>query len=688
MKYFLNIMILFTMMFTTSAFSYEVDKKVSECYVSSYENGKRMIQEISDCVEEELEKDTEAGKTLKKAFTPLDAEETSNRLRNILYFMSGFAVIFTVFKLFLLMRKEEQIGAEKTMSDMTFKILIVSSITAGIVTPNLLSWGAESLLNKFYNEPATFYTAMNIQKSQSSTVKNHAVKNSKTFITEKVLEISKIAIQNQTCAIGKYQELITPYVKEDNLILGDDKQISCINNYVKENEGKTIQELGNKMLLPSAIYNCSIEVNTITKNCGSIIANTDYPELNVVVDKYVKELALFTNEYLGYFCENAKVNNRQNYNAYCITFIDDVKTPFTSEKTLLELDSEFININKNFSIDFEIALANSIELPDDFESDINILDLYGNLKGFMELETYDYLYKDDIKKQVNKVDGLLALSKNTNGSIASETEEVELVMEDASDFLFYIKNRINSYYDSDELLKIAFNDDFAFISDIKLLFGDYNDPSGQFKVSFVPLQIIQENRENLLKVATLLKGSSLAIKEWNKLSDTKTSKIWESVDDFAMLIILVAYFPELFSLFMIVFTVGGITMKLLEALCVGIIELSAIIFVKKEPHILANRLTQLYIAMIVKSLVCVFALTIGSVFAVVGLNVMNSIPLINDNLALMFIAGIVLQCLMIMYLIRKTIWVNTFLHKYLQTGIDGYKGDIKTGIKNAKNSLS
>ena len=684
MKNILRTLFVFSILFTVNTYGMEEDKKLNECNVSNPNNQSTTLNEIKECVDEELDKDTEASIALRKAQTPANVEETTDQIIDLISSMTYLILIFTIIGLYKGLSTRNRNEQAKNKSDLLFKSIIVFAILSNLVNPKLFSYTSKELLNTFYSQPIIFYTSMNVQKAQSNTVVRHAISNSKTEISQKVLSISKLIIDNQSCALGYQQEMISSFAKENYEVINSNKEIECVNSFMTEKSGSTLSELNNRLLLPAAIYTCSNQFNGVIKDCGNISAKSDIPELNAVVNTYSIKISDFVNDYAGYMCNRALISNQHNYEAFCTTIKDSQKTTLKTDKTLIEIEDDFFEINQSFINDFIEALTNGVELGEEYESKVNLLDLYGNIKTFLLTNTYDEIYQREAKKQIDYITGSIGESINKeNGSTTEVIDSVELVMENAEDFIFYVKRQTDSLFEHPLILKNAINDDFNFIKDINLLFGEYTDGTGtnDFKVSFMPLQIIQDNRNKLIGIASL--G---ALVSQYQINNEKNSN-WEYVNTFSMILIAIAFFPELFSLFIIIFTVVGITIKMLEAICMAVIEIFLIIVLKKEPHILMNRLTQLFLGMVIKPIVPIFGLAAGSIFVVVALEMIKSIPLINDNYLITFAVGVVIQCLMIMYLIRKTIWVNSYLHKSLRTDISGFKGDIKKSFKDSKNIL-
>ncbi|MEL0628071.1 hypothetical protein [Psychromonas aquatilis] len=689
MKNICKVLMLFLILFSVNVYSYEVDKQTTDCIVSDPKNHSQTFNELELCINEELEKDTEASEALRKAQTPYDQEEFSSKVNSVLSSFGIVIVVFAFYNLFKSLSIRNRDEKSKNTADFLFKSLVVGFLLTIIVSPQLLSYSTKLILNNLYNQPIMFYTSMNVQKSQSSTVKSSAVSNSKAQISDKVLSMSKLAIEHQSCAASYYQEILSPYDKEDYEVIMSNKEIKCIDDYLEENKNKKIQELDNRLPLPAAVHSCSSKFDSIIKDCGRIYTQSNIQPLNDVVNTYTNQMADILDDYIKYNCDLLSVNNTHHYQAFCTTITGGVKSKLTTDKTLFEIENNFFETNNNFINDFNNELVSNIEIPDEYESNVNLLDMYGNMKSFLLTDNYDYIYQKEILKEVNNISGTLSKNRNkVDGSVIQDVDGIELISEDANDFMYSIKSQTDHLFEDKEIAKNSLVDDFSFINDVKLLFGNYTDATNteDFKVSFIPLQIVQENRNKLIAIGT---ATMLISKYQVSKAEVKgiSSTFWDLLNTFSIILIFLALFPEIFAVFVIVFTLGGITIKLLEAICMMVIEILLILIVKKEPHLLMNRLTQLFIAMVIKPIVPIIGLAAGSLFVVIALELMKSIPLINDNTAITFCVGIIVQFFMILYLIKKTIWVNGYLHNSLKTDISGFKGNVKKSFRNIKNSI-
>lgn len=683
-------LILITLMFCSMpTMAYEQDGVVSDCRISNIDDFSQTIKESKECARAELEKDTKSGEILRKPFTPYDIEETVAKVK---YIVSGLVMLALAFGAISLVRAQEtkyQEEAAKGKSDYLFKVMFVSFLIAILLTPTAAATATRLLLNFLYEQPATFYTAMNVQKSQSDTVISSAIGNSQTQLMEKVLDISKKAVSQQTCALGYHQEMISAYAKEDYEIMQSNKEISCVDTFLKENKDKTLSELGYRLLLPAAVFECSYQHNSTIKNCGNIYSKSSIPALNEVVDKYTKEFADFTEDYVGYSCNETFIEDKENHRTFCTTVRNSEKTILQTTNTLSQIEDNFISINSNFAADFGTVLKDNLKPDEDMVIEAGILDFYGNLNAFLSTRDYDIYYQSVIQKELDKISLLEGMSRNTfDGSSFEDIDSVEVVIENAEDFVFFTKLRINGLFENSGLLRATMLEDFDFVTDIKLLMGSYKDATGteDFKVDFFTLQRVQEHRNKLIGI-----GSALTLYSQYKLNEAsaqgRNAPVWEKLNSFAFLVVAVAFFPEIFAFFIAAFTIGGIIFKLIEAVSMFAIELFLIYFLKKDPHLLANRFTQLFLAMVIKPITPIIAIASGSIFGVVFLEMINYVPVIKDNFAINFVASILIIVGILAFTIHQLIWTNSYLHRTLKTSVEGFKGSARQQYKNVKNSV-
>lgn len=689
MKIITKGILLLTLLCSMSTMAYEQESLVSDCRISNIDNFSQTIRETNECAKMELEKQTKSGEILRKPFTPKDIEETVTKVKYIVSSLVLLALFFGAINLVKAQETKYQEEAAKGRSDYLFKVMFVSCLISIMLTPLAATSATRLILDLLNENPSTFYTAMNIQKSQSDTVISSALSSSQTQIMEEVLDVSKSAVSQQTCALGYHQEMISAYAKEDFEVMQSNDEIECIDTFLKENEGKKLSELGYRLLLPAAVFECSYQHNSTIKNCGSIYSKSSIPALNEVVDKYTKEIADFTEDYVGYSCNETFIKDKEDHRTYCTTVRNSEKTILQTTNTLSQIEDNFISINSNFATDFGTVLKDNLKPEEDMVIDAGILDFYGNLNAFLSTRDYDIYYQQVIQKELDKISMLEGMSRNTyDGSSFEDVDSVEVVIEDAEDFVFFTKLRISSLFENSGLLRATMLEDFNFVTDIKLLMGRYTDATEteDFKVDFFPLQRVQEHRNKLIGI-----GSGLTLYSQYKLNEAsaqdRNAPVWEKLNSFAFLVVAVAFFPEIFAFFIAAFTIGGIIFKLIEAISMFAIELFLIYFLKKEPHLLANRFTQLFLAMIIKPITPVIALASGSIFGVVFLEMINYVPIIKDNFAINFVASILIIIGILAFTIKQLLWTNSYLHRTLKTDVEGFKGSVKQQYKNAKNSL-
>jgi len=691
MKNLLQTLLVFTMLFSGFSYSVEIDKKVNECHISDTYNLDKTLKETKECVLEELDKDTKAGNLIRKSFTPESSEDTSQKLINIFSAMSFFVMIGTGIVLFKMLTPANQEELGKQKSDVSFKAIVVFFIMSTITTPPLLALTIKDTLNTYFEKPLTFWNSLNYITANSDTVKKHAIAASKSEISEKSLFLSKRIVDSHICATGYFQERVSAYTKEEYLVMKSDEEIKCINDYMQDNSDKTLKELGNRILSSSAIYECSSKFSSFETDCGNVIAESSIPDLNLVVDKFAKEIVEFVDDYNGYKCDQTKLEDKEEHIEFCTTVKNGFKTFLSTDKSIIDIEDSFFNINKEFTTELSLALIKGINDHNDTdenfkkEEEVDLLDLFNVIKKYLSIDSYDQHYQIQISKELKTLNGTKNAGRNRyDGSNISETDNVAIIVEDAVSYFQYVKMNISSLYEHPRVLKDALKDDFAFLTDVKLMFGTYTSGDGksQFKVDFLVLNYVQDHYLKLVGI-----GSALKLFSQYQINNGNDSFKWQALSMFSFAILVVAHLPLLLSAFLLIFTIGGITISFLTFVYMAIINISSILFLKKDVIILFNQAIQLYLAFVIKPVSAIFGLAAAVVYVVIGLEVMNYIPLVSENPLITFPVSIVLMITSVIYMFKKIIWANKYLHKEFNTEIESYSGTGKAPLKTAQKML-
>ncbi|MGF1884378.1 hypothetical protein [Vibrio splendidus] len=701
MKNIFNIFLLFTILmssFSYAATSYEEDRTLSDCHITDERNIQKIITEVNDCVDEELNRNTEQAELARRIITPVEMDETVDLILKGLSFFTFLILFFTMKGIFKSVSEQERSKLAQARSDKLFSVLVVFLIIACVSTVSSLTWTIKYFGNTTASIPMTFVNVVNHVKSQSDSTKETTLSASRTQFTQKGLEMTQGVMTGHMCALRHQQELMSSYFDSSYEKIRLNPQIACIEDFEAENANKSIAKLGNRTLLVAAVKECSSKHGVTTKDCGYInmqstlettrqIAGKDVvSNPNEVVEKYANSIVDFANEYVGFECNEIKYtfNNRisDEYEAYCSYINDGQKKYFDSSITLIELEDRLYELNKSFGEEL-LGQFKSISLDSDYESTTTLLSFFGNINDFLSVDKYSADYQNLINKQLSYISFKNEDSRNQeNGSSINTDSFVDLTSDNVNSFYAFTQNSLNRYYNNNRLLIETSKLDFDFIKDGKLLFGSYTDATGteNYKVHMNVLAGVQRNYTELMGVSVAIKLlAQYNIKE--AYNNDESAGFWHAAEYFALIIVLIANFTPIYAAFIITFMLFRILMLVIETIYMGMIEVSIVIFSKKEAHVILFRVINIINALVVESFTLIIPQILQSLFVVVMTILFLKIPLVYGNSFIQFSLFVLLYFAAIIYGIKKTFWWLDYGNGSLQTRLEKFKGDMKKSLK-------
>ncbi|CAK1863459.1 conserved membrane hypothetical protein [Vibrio crassostreae] len=700
MKNFFNTFLLFSILISGFSFAYDQDRTLSDCQITQERELSTIIEEVNDCVDEELDRDTEQAELVRRIITPVDMSETVDSILNGLGFLAFLTILFSAKGVIKAVSEKERSKLAQARSDKVFSIAVVFLIICCVSSVSALSWTIKNFADMNMSIPTTFYNVINHVKSQSDSTKETTLQASKTQFTQKALEMTQDVMNGHMCAFRHRQELMSPHFDSSYETIRADSQLSCIEDFESTNANKSIANLGNRTLLVAAVKECSLKHGTTVKDCGYInmqstlettrqIAGEDIvSNPNQVVEKYVNSMVDFANDYASYDCNRFKhtFNGRisDEYESYCSYLENGEKKYLDSSVSAIELEDRFYQLNKSFGEDL-LDQFKSISLNNNYESTTTLLSFYSNISDFLSVDKYSADYQKLINEQLSYISFIDTNSRNQeNGSSINTGSFVDLTSDDVNSFFAFTQNSLNRYYNNNRLIIETSSIDFDFIKDGKLLFGRYEDATGKenFKVDMNVLEGVQRHYAELMGVSV----STKLLAQYNiKQADIndESARLWHAVEYFSLVVALIANFNPIFSAFLITCMLFRVILLMIETIYMGMIEVTIVVFSKKETHLIFLRVIKLILGLVVESFTVVIVPILQSVFVVIMIIIFMNIPLVYENTFVQFVCFIVLYLVAIIVGVKKTFWWLTYGNGSLNTSLEGFKGDFKKSLKDA-----
>ncbi|MFA0462815.1 MULTISPECIES: hypothetical protein [unclassified Vibrio] len=704
MKNIFNIFLLFTILMSGFSFAYEQDKVLSDCQITQERDLSKIITDVNDCIDEELDRDTEQAELIRRFITPVDLEETVDMILNGLAFFSFLMLFFTMKGIIKAISDKERSKLAQARSEKIFSIAIVFLIISCVSSVTALSWIIKASSDYTMAIPTTFLNTINHVKSQSDSTKETTLSASRTQFTQKALEMTQGMMNGHMCAVRHRQELMSFNTEPTYEHSRKSPQLACIEDFEKANANKSIADLDNRTLLVAAVKECSRKHGVKYKDCGYIntqstlettrkIAGQDVvSNPNQVVEKYANLIVDFTNEYVGYDCNRIKLTFgdriSDKYKSYCSYIKDGEIKHFDSSMKVIELEDRLYELNKSFGEEL-LEQFKSISLNNDYESTTTLLSFFGNISDFLSVDKYSADYQNLINQQLSYIsfNESTALNQNNGRSINTDSF-VDLTSDDVNSFYAFTQNSLNRYYNNDRLIIETSKLEFKFVEDGKLLFGRYTDATEteNFKVDMNVLEGVQRHYIELMSISVATKLlAQHNIKQ--AYINEESAGLWHAAEYFALILALIANFNPLFTAFIFGLMLFRVMILLIETVYMGIIEVSIVIFSKKEVHVIFLRAIRLIASLVVEVLTVVIPVILQSVFVAIMIVMFMNIPLIYGNTFVQFVCFIVLYFAAIIYGIKKTVWWVSYGNGSINTTLEGFKGDMKKSLKDVNTIL-
>ncbi|NOH31028.1 hypothetical protein [Vibrio mediterranei] len=686
--------------------NYEDDRKVSECHVSSNRDLNAIYKDMNDCVKDDLNKDTELGELYRNLLLPDEPDEIIEDI-NWLY---GFLVIVGMgvwsYKLFISQSSYYRDRIARERSNFIMKAVFVLLFLSIIASVDMFNFVTRTAVNNGLSIPFSQVTTLSKVKSQLTTVSDNAVTSSQSQIQQKALTFNSAVVDQHLCAVAHKQEILSPYGKEidyktylDNpdyagVSYESDDEIMCVESFLKENDGKSIQELDNSLLLVAAIRECSEKHSTAIKDCGYLNANSSMSELNAAFNKSALKMVDFTNEKIGVECKQDLAmfddgkGRDEKFVPFCSTLRDGSITTFSSDLNETELQNIFDNNNLTLAKEISSLLAAKLVLSDkekeelELNSKTYLLSFQANVDYFLEIENEKEYYLSEIDNLLNSFTHNRGSSRmRTNGRNLRDRSFDSRVYDSSFDYFFAINNDLRVMFDSSSLVQSAIFDDFQFLKDPLLLFGAYY--GDEYRVNFNPFKGLQDNYNELMAVGIGMK----LVAKMNIRQATINKQpigIWSLIDTAALYVILLANAPTFFCYAITGILLGWFFVQISVKLTMVVLEIGTTLFLKQDIIGLLRAYSEIVITLFNQTAILIFSLAKTHMFAVVTLIVLWSQPLLKDGYLSTLLISIVIYIVSIIYLFKALFWVMSYVPKSLATTAEGFKGDINKIIKKAK----
>ncbi|SGY95129.1 hypothetical protein [Moritella viscosa] len=643
-----KIIIILTLLFSISTYAYKDAARIGSCNYSSDTNIQSIVEDAQDCIETELNKNTEQNEL---NFQVLDELPSDLKAANdfLMYFNVVILSFVLAFKLYETLNPKIRERKQKKLIDTLIRgvlaLLFFTTVTNTDMSEDVLGRGYKVI----QKNTLLSLEVNNKLKEQSTIAKQRAIDANKSTIANKILGVARGMVNTEMCSISYNTEAMSSFGQNDIIvdipIMYRSKDyvperietsvplLDCISEFEERNKHKTISDLGNRMLSSAAVAHCSNLFDGNMVDCSSQYFHGKSPLVPTLLNEYSKQISELTKTFHEIKCKELQDKDleQNEYKTYCrdydelgIFYIDTESVP-----TLGEFETMFSHIVEEFVLDYSAILESELMIVNQpqADSELYLTSLFDQAIKTMTVDNKDEGYTSAINDRLIEITSSAPHKVNFNsGSHTGDDVTHYNHIESVDDYFAYLNTQIQPFFDNANSFASQMLRDYTWVTDPKLFNGMYKGED--YVVYSNVITSLQNHKATTFVAGTILKVSASSVKQ-KLINEGKPIKKVAKIETLGVLLIFVSFMEYiiLIVLFTIIFAMWFpmLASKIIRVF----IKFFAVFYAKFETVSLGDEVNELYInaSTIPASIILPIAGT--SIFTAIMQEIIDNIWILN-----------------------------------------------------------